>query len=158
MFLINSNKQKKCSFKIAKMICSSCGCACCPSYLLSQKCIHAPIADNHPDIPIHLGSVTDMPFDNRLYDGIFCYALIHLLNKTERKKFIREGYEVIPEAARDIINTQENTPDIHEYCRILRSQHDTSSESAIIGKRLVFLQQVCVYHQKTIVFADLPQE
>ena len=29
---------------------------------------------------IYHGSVTDMPFDNKLYDGIFCYALIHLLN------------------------------------------------------------------------------
>ena len=37
---------------------------------------------------IHHGSVTQMPFDNKIYDGIFCYALIHLLNKTERKKFL----------------------------------------------------------------------
>ncbi|WP_459502688.1 class I SAM-dependent methyltransferase [Bacillus sp. C1] len=38
------------------------------------------------------GSVTDMPFDNKLYDGIFCYALIHLLNKREREKFIEDCY------------------------------------------------------------------
>ena len=37
---------------------------------------------------IYHGSVTEMPFDNKLYDGIFCYALIHLLNSNERKKFI----------------------------------------------------------------------
>lgn len=42
--------------------------------------------------PIYHGSVTDMPFDNRLYDGIFCYALIHLLNQRERKQFIRNCY------------------------------------------------------------------
>ncbi|MFB7140484.1 class I SAM-dependent methyltransferase [Gottfriedia sp. NPDC056225] len=38
------------------------------------------------------GSVTDMPFDNRQYDGIFCYALIHLLNKHDREKFISDCY------------------------------------------------------------------
>ena len=43
-------------------------------------------------IPIHHGSVTDMPFDNKLYGGIFCYALIHLLDLPERKKFIRDCY------------------------------------------------------------------
>jgi len=37
---------------------------------------------------IHHGSVTTMPFDNKIYDGIFCYALLHLLNKWERHKFL----------------------------------------------------------------------
>jgi len=44
------------------------------------------------DIKIHHGSVSEMPFDNKFYDGIFCYALIHLLNARERKKFIRDCY------------------------------------------------------------------
>jgi 2-polyprenyl-3-methyl-5-hydroxy-6-metoxy-1,4-benzoquinol methylase len=44
------------------------------------------------DIIIHHGSVTDMPFDNHLYDGIFCYALIHLLDSNERQKLIRDCY------------------------------------------------------------------
>jgi SAM-dependent methyltransferase len=39
------------------------------------------------------GSVTDMPFDNKLYDGIFCHALIHLLNSRARKKFIKDCYD-----------------------------------------------------------------
>ncbi|MFS0763944.1 class I SAM-dependent methyltransferase [Peribacillus phoenicis] len=43
-------------------------------------------------INIFHGSVTDMPFDNKLYDGIFCYALIHLLNNRERDKFIKACY------------------------------------------------------------------
>lgn len=34
---------------------------------------------------IYHGSVTDMPFNNEQYDGIFCYALIHLLSEEERK-------------------------------------------------------------------------
>ena len=47
---------------------------------------------NGLDIRIYHGSVTDMPFDNKLYDGIFCYGLIHLLNSSERKKLIRDCY------------------------------------------------------------------
>lgn len=41
---------------------------------------------------IHHGSVTLMPFDNQMYDGIFCYALIHLLNKKERNVFLKSCY------------------------------------------------------------------
>jgi len=47
---------------------------------------------NGLDIGIFHGSVTDMPFDNKLYDGIFCYALLHLLNNRERDKFIKDCY------------------------------------------------------------------
>jgi SAM-dependent methyltransferase len=45
------------------------------------------------EIPIFHGSVTDMPFDNKLYDGIFSFALIHLLNNREREKFINDCYD-----------------------------------------------------------------
>jgi SAM-dependent methyltransferase len=41
---------------------------------------------------IHHGSVTDMPFGAQKYGGIFCYALLHLLNKPQRKKFIRDCF------------------------------------------------------------------
>ncbi|MBS4207384.1 class I SAM-dependent methyltransferase [Bacillus sp. FJAT-50079] len=47
---------------------------------------------NGLDLNIYHASVTDMPFDNKLYDGIFCYALIHLLNKQEREKLIKDCY------------------------------------------------------------------
>jgi SAM-dependent methyltransferase len=47
---------------------------------------------NGININIFHGSVTDMPFDSKLYDGIFCYALIHLLSKCERDKFINACY------------------------------------------------------------------
>lgn len=43
-------------------------------------------------IKIHHGSVTNMPFDNKLYDGILCHALIHLLDETERRKLISNCY------------------------------------------------------------------
>ncbi|UXX79137.1 class I SAM-dependent methyltransferase [Reichenbachiella carrageenanivorans] len=41
---------------------------------------------------IYHGSVSDMPFDSIKYDGIFCYALIHLLDQSEREKLIRGCY------------------------------------------------------------------
>lgn len=47
---------------------------------------------NGLDISIFHGSVTDMPFDNKFYDGIFCHALLHLLNKHDREKFIQDCY------------------------------------------------------------------
>lgn len=48
-------------------------------------------------ITIHHGSVTNMPFDKNWYDGIFCYALIHLLGEDERKKLIRDCYNQLAE-------------------------------------------------------------
>lgn len=59
---------------------------------ISQTAIDLAKSKNGLDIKIHHGSVTEMPFDNNVYDGIFCYALIHLLNLQERKKFIKDCY------------------------------------------------------------------
>lgn len=50
-----------------------------------------------PDMTIYHGSVTDMPFDNSRYDGIFCYALIHLLDAGEREKLISDCYHQLSE-------------------------------------------------------------
>ncbi len=46
---------------------------------------------------IHHGSVVDMPFDDCQYDGVFCYALIHLLDEYERKKLISDCYNQLSE-------------------------------------------------------------
>ncbi|KAA0547095.1 class I SAM-dependent methyltransferase [Bacillus sp. BGMRC 2118] len=48
--------------------------------------------ENGLNIPIYHGSVSDMPFDQKLYAGIFSYALIHLLNREEREKFLQDCY------------------------------------------------------------------
>lgn len=52
------------------------------------------LAEKHfgDDLKIYHGSVTEMPFDNKLYDGIFCYGLIYLLDKDERKKLIQDCF------------------------------------------------------------------
>lgn len=49
------------------------------------------------DMIIHHGSVTDMPFDDHLYDGIFCHALIHLLDNHERQELIQNCYNQLTE-------------------------------------------------------------
>jgi len=59
---------------------------------ISKIAIELAKSENGLDLNIYHGSVTDMPFDNKKYDGIFCYALIHLLNKQERKRFIHNCY------------------------------------------------------------------
>ncbi|WP_435171892.1 methyltransferase domain-containing protein [Paenibacillus glycanilyticus] len=43
-------------------------------------------------VPVYHGSVEEMPYDNRLYDGIYSYALIHLLSPEAREKFIKDCY------------------------------------------------------------------
>jgi len=43
-------------------------------------------------IPIHHGSVLEMPLDNNVYNGIYCYSVLHLLNKHERKQFLTSCY------------------------------------------------------------------
>lgn len=43
-------------------------------------------------VKVYHGSVSAMPFDHELYDGVFCYALIHLLSAAERIKLIHDCY------------------------------------------------------------------
>ena len=52
------------------------------------------IAQKHfgDSIKVYHGSVGSMPFDQELYDGIFSYALIHLLSTQERAKLIEDCY------------------------------------------------------------------
>jgi len=42
------------------------------------------------DIPIHHGSVTEMPFDDRVYDGVFSYGLLYLLDPPARAKLLAD--------------------------------------------------------------------
>jgi len=57
------------------------------------------IAQEHFSKPltIHHGSVTEMPFDGKLYDGIFCYGLVYLLDKEGRQKLISDCYKQLAE-------------------------------------------------------------
>lgn len=64
---------------------------------ISQTAID--LAQKHfgSDLKIYCGSVTEMPFDDNLYDGIFCYGLIYLLDEDERAKFIWDCFNQLTE-------------------------------------------------------------
>lgn len=64
---------------------------------ISQTAIEMAQKHYGNNMVIHHGSVTDMPFDNNKYDGIFCYALIHLLDAAERSKLIDDCYNQLSE-------------------------------------------------------------
>jgi len=48
-------------------------------------------------LKIYHSSVTEMPFDDNLYHGIFCYGLIYLLDKKDRKKLIKDCFSQLTE-------------------------------------------------------------
>lgn len=57
------------------------------------------LAQKHFESKLHIyhGSVTEMPFDDKLYDGIFCHGLIYLLDQGERAKFIHDCHTQLAE-------------------------------------------------------------
>ncbi|MFD2285004.1 methyltransferase domain-containing protein [Pedobacter petrophilus] len=59
---------------------------------ISESAINLAKRQFAESIKIYSGSVYSMPFDSELYDGIFCYALLHLLSAQERVKFINDCY------------------------------------------------------------------
>jgi len=64
---------------------------------ISQTAIDLAKKHFDNDLNIYHGSVTEMPFDEKLYDGIFCYGLIYLLDKDERMKLIQDCYNKMTE-------------------------------------------------------------
>ena len=59
---------------------------------ISQTAIELAKKHDGESVLVYHGSVSDMPFDTVLYDGVFCYGLIHLLNKHQRAKLIKDCY------------------------------------------------------------------
>lgn len=99
---------------------------------------------------IYHGSVTDMPFDQRKYDGIFCYALIHLLDPDERAKLIQDCYHQLTEngymaftvISKEAPNFGKGTPisedryEFHEGAKLF--YYDRESVQAEFGKAGLF--------------------
>jgi len=57
------------------------------------------------DIRVFHGSVADLPFDEEIYDGIFCHALIHLLDADQRKKLLSDCYRQLRHGGRMVFTT-----------------------------------------------------
>jgi SAM-dependent methyltransferase len=64
---------------------------------ISQTAIEMAKKHYGTGMVIYHGSVTDMPFDEVKYAGIFCYALIHLLDAAQRQQFIQDCYNQLSE-------------------------------------------------------------
>ena len=56
-------------------------------------------------LEVYHGSVTDMPFDDKQYDAVFCYGLIHLLDSGERQKLVADCYNQLVEKGYMIFTT-----------------------------------------------------
>jgi SAM-dependent methyltransferase len=59
---------------------------------ISETAIALARAQLGLEIPIVQGSVTDMPFDDRTYDEIFCHGLLYLLDANGREKLLQDCY------------------------------------------------------------------
>jgi len=57
------------------------------------------------DFPIFHSSVADMPLNREKYDGIFSYALLHLLGEVDRHHFISACYEQLNDGGYMIFST-----------------------------------------------------
>lgn len=66
-------------------------------------------------LKIHHGSVSEMPFDDRQYDGIYCYALIHLLEKSEREKLIQDCYNQLSDDGYMVFTTVTKEAEIYGH-------------------------------------------
>lgn len=64
---------------------------------ISETAIDLGLKHFGNEMKIYHGSVKEMPFDNNLYDGIYCYGLIYLLDKQERAKLIQDCYNQLSE-------------------------------------------------------------
>jgi len=62
---------------------------------ISAKAIELARKHLGQGIKVHHGPVSAMPFDQEQYDGVFCYALLHLLNASERKKLIKDCFRQV---------------------------------------------------------------
>ncbi|WP_066759309.1 class I SAM-dependent methyltransferase [Crocinitomix algicola] len=59
---------------------------------ISESALNLRSEEWNENLKIHLGSVSEMPFDKQVFDGIYCHGLIHLLDQVECKKFINACY------------------------------------------------------------------
>lgn len=77
-------------------------------------------------VKVYHGSVDAMPFDAEVYDGIFCYALIHLLNEAARRKLIRDCYNQLkPGGIMVFVAISVNDPAYGQGERISENRYET---------------------------------
>lgn len=60
---------------------------------ISETAIDIAKKQYRGDVEIIHGSVTNMPFNSVLYDAVFCYGLLYLLNGSQRAKLLDDSYK-----------------------------------------------------------------
>lgn len=50
-----------------------------------------------------LGSILDVPFDNMLYDAVYCFNTLHLFLEQDRLKFIRNCFSQVKNSSNSVI-------------------------------------------------------
>jgi SAM-dependent methyltransferase len=53
--------------------------------------------NNSLGVRYHHGSVLDRPFDDSMYDGIYCFNVLHLFRKVDRAEFLQLCREQLKE-------------------------------------------------------------
>lgn len=77
-------------------------------------------------VKVYHGGVNDMPFDQKMYDGIFCYALIHLLDEKERVKLIEDCYSQLrPGGYMVFVAISKNTPTYGDGTELSKDRFET---------------------------------
>jgi len=98
------------------------------------------------ELTIYHGSVTEMPFDDKLYDGIFCYGLIYLLNYEERKKLVQDCFNQLKENGFMIFTTiTKNAQTYRQGTQISKDRFELFG-----GVKIFFYDKETIYEE----FAD----
>jgi len=74
---------------------------------------------NGMNFPIYHGSVNQMPFDDSVYDGIYCYALIHLLNQNERRRFLKNCYNQLRSEGMMVFISVSKSSKLYEHGKLI---------------------------------------
>lgn len=93
--------------------------------------------------PIHHGSVSDMPFDDQEYGGVFCYAVIHLLNEDDRQKLVNDCYAQLASGGHMIfVAISKNSPNYGKGTKIGPDRYDQHG-----GARIFFYDEESIHRQ-----------
>ena len=80
------------------------------------------------------GSTKQMPYNNEIYDGIFCYSLIHLLDEFDRSELISSCYNQLKVGGQMIfVMVSKNFPSFGKGKKLSEDRFET-----IPGVRLYF--------------------
>ncbi len=60
---------------------------------ISKTAIELAKKQRRQPLTIYHGSVLNMPFDQQTYEGIYCHALIHLLDHNDRKTLLYKCFQ-----------------------------------------------------------------